>query len=326
MLRHHPQWNLLARAFALSLLLCSGTASASFVPLGPRTPDPAVPSQSGARRALDCTGVEVLQIGDAVNGSTLGLTSEVDVYGCSSWVETGGEVVYALNVPEPELFEIRLLADCDLDLVLLSSCDAATGCLLVADSGIRTTTPTAGDWFVVVDGYQGAACDFTLEIAPIGPGSVDAAACENATSLSCENSVVLSGDTCSGEDHVRQLGCETFPAAGADDWYRLTLAPGGEVSAEVTMAGGDAALWILGGCGEAAECLGYADDWGTGEAESVSWVNDGAEHRTVFLVVDSYEPASCGAYEGSVVCEGFIVPTEATTWSALKGRFSGEEE
>jgi hypothetical protein len=217
------------------------------------------------------------------------------------------------------MFEIRLIADCDLDIAILSSCDAVAGCLLVADTGIRTTTPMMGEFFIVVDGYEGAECDFTLDIVATGPGSVALAACETAMPLACESGSVISGDTCLGEDHVRALGCETFPAAGTEAWYQLTLEPGGVFTVDLTMADADAVLWLLGGCGEAAECLDYSDVGLSGEQESVTYSNDGSENRTVYLVVDSYGPSSCGGYEGSVVCSG-VVPTTATSWSALKAR------
>jgi hypothetical protein len=304
----------------------TGSAVASFVPVGKRTVSPAAPAPTVFRALLDCSGVVPLQIGDSLTGSTVGVASNVDAYACSAWPETGGEVVYSLSVVEPSMFEVRILADCDLDLALLSSCDAVTGCLLVADAGIRTIEPTSGEWFVVVDGYEGAACDFTLEVAAIGPGSVDELACDTATSLNCESSFDLSGDTCSGEDHVRELGCEAYPAGGSENWYRLTLAPGGEVTVDLSMADGDAALWLLGGCGAGAECLEQSDAGATGEPETLHWVNQGVKNRTVFVVVDSYEPGSCGAYEGTVTCDGFIIPMGSVSWSALKSRFTGEEQ
>jgi len=248
------------------------------------------------------------------------MPSNIDSYGCSSWPETGGEVVYSLSLSEPAMFEVRLIADCDLDIAILSSCDAIEGCLLVADTGMQTTIPTMGDFFIVVDGYEGAECDFTLEVVATGPASVALAACQTAMPLDCESSSTISGDTCFGVDYVRALGCEAFRSAGTEDWYRVTLEPGGVIDVDLTMPDADAVLWVLGGCGEAAACLAYSDAGVSGEQESVHYSNDGLENRTVFLVVDSYGPASCGGYEASVVCSGTIVPTRSTSWSALKSR------
>lgn len=316
----------LATFLSLALLSSAAVAESGFQPLGKSLKVAAPAARTDLLRALDCSGAVALQIGDTAGGSTTGLTSQIDLYGCSSWPETGGEVIFTLSVPDPVMFEIRLSADCDLDLALLGGCDPDLSCLLVADTGVRTTIPTSGDFVVVVDGYEGAACDFTLEVAPVGPSSVDPAACTTAVALNCDASLSLSGDTCDGQDYVRELGCELFPAGGKEHWYRQTLAPGGILSADAVMADGDVVLRILGGCAEAAECLMHADAGATGAPESVSWTNYGPENRTVYLVVDSYGPGSCASYTGTVTCSDTVVPAAGTTWSALKTRFNNGEE
>ena len=124
---------------------------------------------------------------------------------------------------------------------------------------------------------------------------------------------------------MRSLGCENFPSAGTEVWYQATLGPGGYLTADLVLLQGDVVLWILGGCGEAAECLAYSDEAGTGEREIISYTNDEPADRTVFLVVDSYGPGSCGEYQGPVICDG-LVPIRPVSWSVLKSRTVGEEQ
>jgi hypothetical protein len=311
-------------------LLCLGRAGlsrATFVPLESKsvragwTADAPVSPQ-----LIDCASAIELQVGSSIQGSTIGLVSNVDSYGCSQWPETGGDIVYALSLAAPTMFEIRLTAACDLDVALLNACDADLGCLLVADTGIQTTNPVMGDYFIVVDGYGGAACDFTLDIVATDPSVIDLAACQTAIPLSCASGPTFSGDTCPGTDYLRALGCELFPSAGVEQWYRLTVEPGGSFQVDLTMPAADAVLWILGGCGAGPECLDYSDDGAAGAQESVSYANDGVANRTVFLVVDSYGPTSCGAYDADLGCSGVILATLHSSWSALKANYDREEQ
>lgn len=310
----------------LLILGHAGIAAASFVPLEKHAKSGQMARPQSALQAIDCAGSVPVQVGDTVQGTTIGLTSNVDAYGCSTWYESGGEVIYSLSVPGLTSFEIRLNADCDLDVALLNSCDTGADCILVADTGIQTTTPVMGDYIVVVDGFEGAACDFTLEIIATDPWSLNPAACGTAIPLLCSIGPAISGDTCSGADHIRALGCETWRSAGKETWYRVTLAPTGSIAVDLAMPDGDAVLWILGGCASASECLDHSDSGVKGESESVSYTNDTGSNRTVYLVVDSYGAGTCGAWDGNVACDGFIVPNGVSSWSALKSRTAREEE
>jgi hypothetical protein len=311
------------------ILLClarAGLSQAAFAALESRSEKAgSLVDSPSSPQLIDCSDAVALQVGSSIQASTVGLVSNVDSYGCSQWPETGGDIVYALSLAAPTMFEIRLTAACDLDIALLDACDPDLSCLLVADTGIQTTNPVMGDFFIVVDGYGGAACDFTLDIVGTDPASVDLAACQTAIPLSCASGPAFTGDTCLGNDYLRALGCELFPSAGVEQWYRLTVQPGGSFQVDLAMPAADAVLWILGGCGDAPECLDYSDAGAGGEQESVSYTNDGAVNRTVFLVVDSYGPTSCGGYDANLTCSGVIVPTQSSSWAALKVKYNREE-
>ena len=138
-------------------------------------------------RALDCAGAEAVTCGDVVVGISDG-PSTVGFYGCSGLsYEECGESVYELCVASDDDVTINLTYQHDgitndLDLFLLSDCDEAL-CLdsSLASTGLETIGPlalTAGTYYVVVDGWNGA-CDgsaHTLVVtcdAPCGGVPVD---------------------------------------------------------------------------------------------------------------------------------------------------------
>ncbi len=120
---------------------------------------------------LDCSGQIEVQLGGTYAGDNTGLPNNVTYYGCSDWEESGGEVVYHLYLEQPRLFEVVLTSACDLDLAILNDCDAQLGCLEVTDDGAVTTLPQQGDFWFVVDGYEGAGCVFELAVIDGGVGN-----------------------------------------------------------------------------------------------------------------------------------------------------------
>ncbi|MBC8422972.1 hypothetical protein H8E07_02505 [bacterium] len=122
-----------------------------------------------ALAALDCSGAVPVELNQTYPGDTTGLPDNVTLYGCSDWVESGGEIVHRLHLDLPHHFRVTLVPDfCDLDLVILDVCDENLGCLLVTDDEITTTSPLSGDIYLVVDGYMGAACPFDLILEDLG--------------------------------------------------------------------------------------------------------------------------------------------------------------
>jgi len=122
-----------------------------------------------ARAALDCSGAVVVELNQTYQGDTTGLPDNVSLYGCSDWVESGGEIVHHLHLDLPHHFRITLVADfCDLDLAILDVCDENLGCRLVTDDEITTTSPLSGDIYLVVNGFMGAACPFDLTLEDLG--------------------------------------------------------------------------------------------------------------------------------------------------------------
>ena len=121
-----------------------------------------------ALAALDCSEQVEVQLGGTYSGDTTGLPDKVTYYGCSEWEESGGEMVYHLSLASPCRFEVALTSAVDLDLAILTDCDEVLGCLEVTDDGAAASTPQQGDFWFVVDGYEGAEGVFQLSLTDLG--------------------------------------------------------------------------------------------------------------------------------------------------------------
>ncbi len=117
-----------------------------------------------------------LACGAEVSDSTVGAPAQVTYYACRpDWVESGPEHLYALTLDADQPLTITLDAVVDLDLFLLSApapgaCIAAGDRYLRPGEGQMPATLPAGDYYVVVDGYEGAAGAYRLQVeCPLGP-------------------------------------------------------------------------------------------------------------------------------------------------------------
>lgn len=150
----------------LALLLAAVPAvGASFQPWSAAPQRPIV-QIADPQKELVCDPVIDIGADETLCGDTTGLVSNIDLYACSAWPETGGEIVYRLTLAEPTVFAARLDAECDLDLAVLAGCGDQDECFLVADTGIKTDVAVSGTFYLVVDGYNGAACSFCLTVGP----------------------------------------------------------------------------------------------------------------------------------------------------------------
>lgn len=267
---------------------------------------------------LDCSGAIEIALNNTYAGTNVGAPNHVSLYGCSTWDESGGEVVYHLFLPAEKMWTASVSASCDLDIAVLDACEeGATNCLIVVDSGVVTNVPVSGDFYFVIDGFGGASCAFTFTITEVA--LVDY--CQPAVPLDCANSQ-LSGDTCTGQNLIKTaFDCIGWSTAGNENYYAITLLPGGSFTAAITFATEDAALYVFDGCLEPFTCLAGADDTFEGEEETVSYANTTTETQTVYLVVDSYGTGSCGAYTGTFICTQGEVGTSAASWSELKSLY-----
>ncbi|MCO6453640.1 MAG: DNRLRE domain-containing protein [Caldilineales bacterium] len=106
--------------------------------------------------------------GEQVTGDNNGWPARINRYtSCrNSWPETGPEAVYRLRFRYPSDLNVQLFHNAgagDLDLFLLTTSQPES-CLIGEDSTLIMNQLDSGDYYLVVDGYEGAAAPFTLQI------------------------------------------------------------------------------------------------------------------------------------------------------------------
>lgn len=283
------------------------------------------PSEFGGVEALgflDCSGAIEVEIGTTYYGTNVGAPNNVSFYSCSTWNESGGEVVYHVFFPEGVVWEVNLLpTDCDLDLAVLDQCDEDLGCLGVFDNGVLVTQPLPGEFYFVVDGYNGAACEFeiTFMTAPYVPPSGEIPDfCESVVD---EDGNYFTGNTCDGANNVFEIGdCGSYPENGLEHYYEVVM-PAGSLFAAYVTSTADGALWLLDDCAGLVSCLGYRDAAGSGQTEVLGYHNYSSEEITVFLVIDAYGIDACGDYTFEFSPEGGAVATDVENLGSVKAMF-----
>ena len=176
-------WQLLAKVIitiSLSLILLGSTALGQGKSQHPAQGDTTVTPTPTSTLAGPFSGqtIEPLSCGARVRGTTKDAPSQVSQYMCRpSWVETGPERVYSLYLRGPQPITVTLATEdprLDLDLFLLEdlspeACIAGGDSFLV--SGQEQVPPTLeGLYFIVVDGFNGDAGAYTLNVeCPLGP-------------------------------------------------------------------------------------------------------------------------------------------------------------
>ena len=121
--------------------------------------------QAYHERTPICDHHDTIGCGDTVNGDTNGLLDYYNGYWCTDRNESGGEIKYLLNLAETNFVKVTLSAMTnDLDVFVLDDCDPSR-CVEYADT--KTSSGVwldPGDNYIVVDGFEGAADTFTLEL------------------------------------------------------------------------------------------------------------------------------------------------------------------
>ncbi len=304
----------------IALSLVAGTAFAAdggpFRSIAKQPPT----KQAGTpdKGTLDCSGAIEITLDNIYYGDNTGLPDNVSMYGCSTWDESGGEVVYHLYLDTPAMFEGTLTGSgCDLDLAVLDQCDEDLGCLIVVDAGVVTNVPVSGDFYFVVDGFGGAGCPFTFEINTVTPVEPD----PYCSAVEDVYGTHFTGDTCGGINNFSSLDCGDFAEDGLEAYYEILLPAGSSFTADVTYAVADGALWLLDSCTGPFNCLAYADNTLDGETETLAYANDSGSDMVVYLVVDSWGADSCGTYTLDFASTGGAVPTVNRSFSDVKATY-----
>ena len=133
---------------------------------------------------LGCDGAVPIGLGQTVGGDKRGAETMVFLYDCGyPWNESGGEVVYELNLTRPTTVTAGLHdLSVDLDLFLLRQCDESS-CLAFGDNELATDCLDAGMYYLIVDGYNGVEGSYNLTLTGYDCAGVPNETCEEMQHL-----------------------------------------------------------------------------------------------------------------------------------------------
>jgi hypothetical protein len=152
-----------AGAAVTTLALSGGLAGAFSAP----ELTPTVTNTPGATPlpGIDIGNATPIACGQARTGDTTGGSNNVSVYGCVPWWPmTGPERVFSLTLDTSSDVDALLSGlSSDLDLFLLTGASPAS-CIAYGDNAISVRGLGAGVYYLVVDGFDGAAGPFQLNV------------------------------------------------------------------------------------------------------------------------------------------------------------------
>jgi hypothetical protein len=297
----------------------------------------AAPSRSVAARETGgdpgCAGAEQVTVTADVDlvltGDTSGGVSDVEGYGCEPWRETGPEAVYLLQVEEPTNLYVSLASPAELDVFLLSECDADACLAAHIREFLVELAPRTEPYVLVIDGYLGAAGPYTLVLQGYAAG-VPAGVCAEALPVSCTpaGTVLTDGNLFALPNRLLSASCGSYLEPGGEQWYALEIPGRHELDVTLLDLFFDGALWLFDGCDATAACIGYADASPGEGVERIVLLNDAAQPVVWYLAVDAFQAVdtangfieSDGVYSLDIQCES-RVPTERHDWGVVKSLY-----
>jgi hypothetical protein len=159
----------------------------------------------------------ILACDQPITGDTTTGVNMISSYNCQTWDESGPELVYEFTAPVAGTYDYALsglAVGTDLDIFVLSpNCDS-TSCIDSANTTGSFEAMAGARYYIVVDGFQGDAGEFTLEIGcPLlncGDGTCDAAGGENcstcAADCACQGTDVCVNGACGTQNCCASQG------------------------------------------------------------------------------------------------------------------------
>ncbi len=143
----------------------TATATRTRTPTPTRTPTRTPTATLTSVPGLACgSALPVPWPGGIFDNTTVGRPSNISHYSCGNWDESGPEIIYKLTTKEWAKITATLLqSSADLDVYLLSACDP-NACRSYGNKEASDDAAPPGTYYVVVEGYRGAAGSFSLQI------------------------------------------------------------------------------------------------------------------------------------------------------------------
>lgn len=146
------------------VVIASGT---EFIPDGNGGYEITIRNDNQGGGDLNCEDAISIICGITYSSNTFDAENNISQYGCSTWDESGKEVVYKVETTEPGNLTASLSSlgsGVDLDVFILnSSCDA-NQCLAVGNFTAVYENAPPGIYYIVVDGFEGDEGFFDLTV------------------------------------------------------------------------------------------------------------------------------------------------------------------
>ncbi len=277
-------------------------------------------------RNLDCNSAIIVELSIwtqiTLDGSTEGIPDSCNSYSCEEWDESGGEIIYELQVNQGMILHTTLFSDYDLDLILLSDCDPDL-CIGMASSEFSADIDS-GTYYLIVDGYLGESGAFSVILETM-PAHLPQEACDSATPIECSSiETIIDSNLFEQLNLIETADCSDFLERGGEQWFSVVLTDTASIDISLTQLFFDGAIWMFNDCGPDAECIAFADQGTLEEPEELTWKNETGLTTTVYIGIDSFAPVEDswgGSFSLGVTCEGIELPAVRSSWGSMKSRF-----
>ncbi|MEE2829342.1 MAG: hypothetical protein VX498_09150 [Myxococcota bacterium] len=260
-------------------------------------PEPEPEPEPDPEDSCDVTEALGCQSSVSADTSAAGVASAIDAYSCVGWDASGPELIYSFHADSDGTVTASLSSiqsGEDLDVYILSGDEANCSpedCLAYGNTTASFEATAGENYFIVVDGFYGAAGTFDLELvceAPLVGSDADALA-------TC--STPIEGDTTTATDELDDYSCVGWDASGPELVYSFTAATTGEITAhfQELASGQDLDIYVLSdelvGLDPGA-CVTYGN-------YSASWTAN--EGESYYIVVDGFL-GDAGTFTLSLAC------------------------
>ncbi|MEE9373378.1 MAG: pre-peptidase C-terminal domain-containing protein, partial [Saprospiraceae bacterium] len=242
----------------------SGTTDEEItINLSPGTYQIIVEGRAGATSSFTLTMEDVFCIAATpitcsatLSGTTVGGINNKSTYSCVNFSETGPEAFYSFTVSSVTNVTIDLtnITGGDIDLFLMGG-DCMSNCLTrstnsgLSDEQILYNVNIPGIYYIVIDGYIGAASSFDLSLTCTS-------LCDNPTTITCGQTI--NGDTNTGTNSIDNYCGTTSDHSGKELVYAITMQAGEFLNVTLSGLTQNLDLFLLSNICDFNNCLAFS--------------------------------------------------------------------